>query len=147
MLSIYAIWRHLQRWEKHQITSTYICCLGFLSLNTYILIWSTLLPLSVIYYIQSYLVLTYIMLIYIMYIIFIYIWACHLETSTAMRKSSVDMLLYLLNSSLSHDIITFEAPFPQSSIVLCSELSVCVCICDLFNFSGYEYVCYVGLYN
>ena len=64
-----------------------------------------------------------------------------------MRKTSVEILLCLMNSSLSHGIITFEAPFPQSSIVLCSELSVCVCICDLFNFSGNENVHYVGLYN
>ena len=53
-----------------------------------------------------------------------------------MRITSDDILLYLLNTSLSHDITFTEAPFPQFCIVLCSELSVCVCLCNLFNLSS-----------
>ena len=49
--------------------------------------------------------------------------------------------------SLSHDIILTEAVFTQFSIVLCSELSVDVCVFDLFNLSSYENVFYVGLCN
>ena len=40
------------------------------------------------------------------------IWACHLETSTAMKQTSNKILLYLLNPSFSYDIILIEAPFP-----------------------------------
>ena len=36
-----------------QMTSFYNCCLRSLSLDTYILIWSTLLSLSIMYYGQS----------------------------------------------------------------------------------------------
>ena len=64
-----------------------------------------------------------------------------------MRITSDDILLYLLNTSLSHDITFTEAPFPQFCIVLCSELSVCVCLCDLFNLSSQENDHYVGLCN
>ena len=33
------------------------------------------------------------------------------------EKTSNDILLYLLNSTFSYDIILIEAPFPQFSIV------------------------------
>ena len=59
---------------------------------------------------------------------------CFLETSAVTRKTSDDILLYLLNTSLSHDIILIETPFPQFYIVLCSELSLCLSLCDLFHF-------------
>ena len=64
-----------------------------------------------------------------------------------MRKTSDDILLYFLNTSLSHGIIWIEAPFPQFSIALCSELSACVCLCGLFNLPSYKNVHYVGLCN
>ena len=57
-----------------------------------------------------------------------------------MRKTFDDILLYLLNPSLSHDFILIETIFPQFSIVLFSELSVCVCLCNSFNLSSYEIV-------
>ena len=52
-LQEYAIWKHSQQWKKFQIRSSCICCLGYLSFETYILIWSTLLLISVICYDQS----------------------------------------------------------------------------------------------
>ena len=77
---------------------------------------------------------------------FTYIWACLLETSTTMRKTSDDILLYLLNPSFLFDIILIKAPFPQFSIVYCLELHVGVCLCDLSNLSSYENV-HVGFWS
>ena len=64
-----------------------------------------------------------------------------------MRTTSDDILLYLLNTSVSLDIILIETPFHQFSIASCSELSVCICLCVLFNLSSYKNVHYVELCN
>ena len=50
-----------------------------------------------------------------------------------MRKTSNDILLYMLNTSFSHDIILIEGTFSQFSVVLCSELM----------FRAYVYVTYL----
>ena len=64
-----------------------------------------------------------------------------------MRKISIDILRYMLNTSFSHDIILIEGHFSQFSVVLCSELKVDICLCDLLNLSSHENAHYVGFCN